>query len=133
MHQGQNIAESIMRMCLDVTGFMKDNVNVRKDLAALYDHRSLEAKSNATGKLRRPKAPYCLKPTKRKEVLRWLKTLKFLDLYVANIKQAVNVGTGKLNGLKSHDYHILKPIYGRCLINSVTSITRFVLSKSQRR
>jgi hypothetical protein len=26
---------------------------------------------------------------------------------VANIKQAVNVGTGKLNGLKSHDYHIL--------------------------
>jgi hypothetical protein len=133
MHQGQNIAESIMRMCLDVTGFMKDNVNVRKDLAALYDHHSLEAKSNATGKLRRPKAPYCGKTTKRKDVLRWLKTLKFLDLYVANIKQAVNVGTGKLNGLKSHDYHILKPIYGRCLINSVTSIDRFVLSKSQRR
>jgi hypothetical protein len=25
---------------------------------------------------------------------------------VANIKRAVNVGTGKLNGLKSHDYHI---------------------------
>jgi hypothetical protein len=32
--------------------------------------------------------------------------LKFPDRYAANIKQAVNVSTGKLNGLKSHDYHI---------------------------
>jgi hypothetical protein len=86
----------------------------------------------------------CLKPTKRKEVLRWLKTLKFLDHYVAKIKCVVIVGTSKLNGLKNHDYHIfierrqcsvaiLKPFCGRCLLNSVTSIDRFVLSKSQRR
>jgi hypothetical protein len=26
---------------------------------------------------------------------------------VANIKQAVNIGTDKLNGMKSHDYHII--------------------------
>jgi hypothetical protein len=49
-----------------------------------------------------------LKPTERKEVLKWLKTLKFPDCYAANIKQAVNVGTGKLNELKRHDYHIFK-------------------------
>jgi hypothetical protein len=131
-------------MYLDVANFVKDNVNARKDLVALCDRPSLEAKPNARGKLRRPNAPYCLKPTERKEVLRWLKTLKFLDRYATNIKQAVNVGTGKLNGLKSHDYHIvierletvcfmviLKPICGRCLLNSVTSTDRFVLSKSQ--
>jgi hypothetical protein len=47
-----------------------------------------------------------LKPTKRKEVLRWLKALKFLDRYAANIEQAVNIGTDKLNRLKSYDYHI---------------------------
>jgi hypothetical protein len=33
--------------------------------------------------------------------------LKFPDRYVANIKHAVNLDTGKLVGLKSHDYHIL--------------------------
>jgi hypothetical protein len=33
--------------------------------------------------------------------------LKFPDHYAANIKQVVNVSTGKLNGLKSHDYHII--------------------------
>jgi hypothetical protein len=38
-----------MRICLDVTDFMKDKMNARKDLAALYDHSSLEAKPNARG------------------------------------------------------------------------------------
>jgi hypothetical protein len=86
MHQEQNIAKSIMSMCLDVTSFTKDNMNARKDLAALCDHPSLEVKPNARGNLSRPKAPYYLKPTKKNEVLRWLKSLKFLDHYAANIK-----------------------------------------------
>jgi hypothetical protein len=86
MHHERNVAKSIMSMCLDVTSFMKDNIDVRKDLAALYDHPSLEAKPNARGKLVRTKAPYYLKPTERKEVLRWLKTLKFLNCYAVDIK-----------------------------------------------
>jgi hypothetical protein len=86
MHQERNVVENIMSMYLVVTGFTKDNVNARKDLAALCDRPSLEAKLNARGNLKRPKAPYYLKLTKRKEVLRWLKTLNFLDRYVANIK-----------------------------------------------
>jgi hypothetical protein len=106
MHQEQNVAESIMNMCLDVTSFMKDNLNARKDLADLCDRPNMDAKPNSRGDLRRTKAPYCLKLTQRKEVLRWIKTLKFPDRYATNIKRAVNVGTGKLNGLKSHDYHI---------------------------
>jgi hypothetical protein len=86
MHQEQNIAESIMSMCLDVTGFTKDNMNARKDLADICDRPNMEAKPNARGNLGRTKAPYCLKPTERKEVLRWLKTLKFPDRYATNIK-----------------------------------------------
>jgi hypothetical protein len=107
MHQKCNIAERIISMCLDITGFSKDNINARKDLVALCDHPLLEVKTNAKGNLTRPRSPYCLKPTERKEVLKWLKKLKFPDRYAANIKRAVNVGTGKLNGLKSHDYHII--------------------------
>jgi hypothetical protein len=86
MHQEQNVVKSIISMCLDVTDFMKDNFNARKDLAALCDRPSLEAKPNARGKLGRPKVSYCLKLTERKEVLRWLKTLKFPDRHAANIK-----------------------------------------------
>jgi hypothetical protein len=46
-------------------------------------------------------------PKEREEIFQWLKKLKFPDCYAANIKQAVNLDTGKLVGLKSHDYHIL--------------------------
>jgi hypothetical protein len=86
IHQERNIVENIMSMCLDVTNFMKDYMNAREDLAILCDRPSLEAKLNTRGKLSRPNAPYCLEPIERKEVLRWLKTLKFLDRYVVDIK-----------------------------------------------
>jgi hypothetical protein len=107
MHQEHNVVESIISMCFDVTGFSKDNINARKDLAALCNRPSLETEINAKGNLKRPRAPYCLKPAERKEILSLLKKLKFPDRYASNIKQAVNVSTGKLNGLKSHDYHII--------------------------
>jgi hypothetical protein len=47
MHQEHNVTESIISKCFDVTGFSKDNTNARKDLAALWNHPSLEAKRNA--------------------------------------------------------------------------------------
>jgi hypothetical protein len=62
--------ESIISMCFDVIDFSKDIVNARKDLAALCNRPSLEPKTNAKGNLKRPQAPYCLKPTERKELLR---------------------------------------------------------------
>jgi hypothetical protein len=77
---------------------LKDNVNVRTDLAGLCSRPSLEPKINAKGNLKRPWAPHCLKPAERKSILKWLKKLKFPDRYASNIKRAVNVSTSKLNG-----------------------------------
>jgi hypothetical protein len=47
MHQEHNIMESIISMRFNVIGLSKDNVNTRKDLAALCSRPSLEAKRNA--------------------------------------------------------------------------------------
>jgi hypothetical protein len=44
MHQERNVVESIISMCLDVTGFSKDNMNARKELTALCDRPLLESK-----------------------------------------------------------------------------------------
>jgi hypothetical protein len=41
----------------------------------------------------------------KKEILIWLKNLKFSDGY-ADFRRAVNLESGKLSGVKSHDYHI---------------------------
>jgi hypothetical protein len=86
LHQKRNVAESIISMCLDVTDFSKDNMNVRKNLVVLCDRPSLEVKKTTKGNLTRPQAPYYLMSTERKEILNWLKKLKFPDRYVANIK-----------------------------------------------
>jgi hypothetical protein len=146
MHQEHNVAESIISMCFDVTDFLKDNISARKDLTTLCSCHSLEAERNAKENLTRPHAPYYLKPAERKEILRWVKKLKFSNRYASNIKRAVNVNTDKLNGLNSHDCHIIIEIFmpvifcgyfnvicGRYLLNSTTSINIFVLKKSQKR
>jgi hypothetical protein len=44
-----------------------------------------------------------LKPTKRKEVMSWLQDLIFPDGYVADLRRAINLEIGKINGMKSHD------------------------------
>jgi hypothetical protein len=68
MHQKRNVAKSIISICFDVTGFSKNNVNERKDLAALCNRPSLEPKRNARKHLKRPRAPYYLKSAERKEI-----------------------------------------------------------------
>jgi hypothetical protein len=80
----------------------KDNHKARKDLSLLCNRPSLELKPRS-GK---PRAPFCLKARDRKEVLIWLKNLKFSDGYAAGFRRPVNLDTGKLSGAKSHDYHI---------------------------
>jgi hypothetical protein len=77
MHQERNVAKNVISMCFDVIDFSKDNMNSRKDLGALCNHPLLEDKRNAKGNVTRPRVPYCLKPTKRKKILKWLKKLKF--------------------------------------------------------
>jgi hypothetical protein len=80
----------------------KNNHKARKDLTLLCNRPSLELKS----RIGKPRAPFCLKARDRKEVLIWLKNLKFPDGYAVGFRRAVNLDTGKLSGVKCHDYHI---------------------------
>jgi hypothetical protein len=55
-----------------------------------------------------PRALFCLTSKDKIEVMRWMKKkITFPDGYAAGLKRAVNLKTGKLTGLKSHDFHIL--------------------------
>jgi hypothetical protein len=48
-----------------------------------------------------------MKAKERKEVMTWMKNLKFLDGFAVGFKKAVNLKIGKLIGVKSHDYHVI--------------------------
>jgi hypothetical protein len=63
--------------------------------------------NEAPGKWVKPRADYVLTRPQRKEILEWFKTLKFPDGYAANLRQGVNIQTLRINGVKSHDYHIM--------------------------
>jgi hypothetical protein len=103
MYQECNIAESIINTCMDIMGKTKDNFKARRDIAHVCNCPSLELDERG-GK---PRAPFCLKVKDKKEVMRWIKRLKFPDSYVAGLKRCVNVKVGKIHGLKSYDYHII--------------------------
>jgi hypothetical protein len=102
MHQEHNVGESILSTCMSFMDKTKDNHKTRKDLTLIYNRPSLELKSRG-GK---PRAPFYLKGRVIKEVLIWLKNLKFPDGYATGFRRAINLGTEKLSGVKSHDYHI---------------------------
>jgi hypothetical protein len=103
MHQECNMGESIISTLLGFPGKTKDNRNARQDLVELCNRPSLELKVNG-GK---PCASFCLKPQQKKEVMWWMKRLKFPNGYAVGLRRSVNMMIGKLNGLKSHDYHII--------------------------
>jgi hypothetical protein len=76
-------------------------MEAQQDLTELYNRLSLELKVNG-GKSR---ASFCLKPQQMKEVMWWMKRLKFPDGYTAGLRRSMNMMTEKLIGLKSHGYH----------------------------
>jgi hypothetical protein len=95
--------ESIISTCMSFSGKPKDSMNAQKDLAELYNHSPLKLK--VTGD--KPHASFCLKPQQRKEVIWWMKGLKLSDGYATSFRRSVNMTTGKLIGMKSHDFHII--------------------------
>jgi hypothetical protein len=103
IHQEHNVAESIVNTCLDIMGKTKDIFKARRDIADICNRPSLELDKRG-GKWR---ALFCLKVKDRKEVMRWMKRLKFPDDYTVGLKRCVNVKAGKIHVLKSHDYHII--------------------------
>jgi hypothetical protein len=107
MHTEKNIAEALWGTIMDIKEKSKDNVKARIDLAAICDRPNQEMRPPRAGKTwRRPPADYMLTRPQRREVLEWFQNLMFPDGYAANLRRGVNLSTMRINGLKSHDYHI---------------------------
>ena len=107
MHTEKNVAEALWATIMDIPDKTKDNIKARVDLATLCDRPKQEMKPPRGGRTwRKPKAEFALTRPQRREVLQWFQTLMFPDGYAANLRRGVNLSTMRINGLKSHDYHI---------------------------
>ena len=109
MHTEKNVGESLFHTVLNIPGKSKDNVKARVDVEKLCDRKKLHMQP-PTGRRKnwfKPHANFCLDSIQKKEAFRWLKyVVMFPDGYCSNISKGVNLSTGKVTGLKSHDYHI---------------------------
>lgn len=103
MHQERNMCEALFNTVMDFPDKTKDNFKARVDLGNICNRPTLMLRENG-GK---PRAEFALRPNERKEVMKWMKDLKFPDGYGAGFRRSVNLKTMKINGLKSHDYHIM--------------------------
>jgi hypothetical protein len=78
----------------------KDNPKARVDLAELCDIPNQEIRPPRGGKpWKRPKADFVLTPKQRMEVLEWIKTLMFPNVYAVNLRRGVNLTTLRVNGM----------------------------------
>ena len=58
------------------------------------------------GKIELPSACYSLSNDKKRVLCLWVKTLKFLEGYSANLSRCVNIEERKTFGMKTHDCHV---------------------------
>jgi hypothetical protein len=103
MHLEKNFAENLIYMLFDIPNKTKDNVKAREDLENYCNRPSLYLTTDK----RKPKAPYALALTEKRQVMTWLKnTIKFPVGYASNLSRCVNLTNWTLTALKSHDFHV---------------------------
>jgi hypothetical protein len=103
MHQECNFFRALINTSIDFLDKTKYNDKAHMDLAMICDRPTQVLRENRG----RPKAEYYLKPKEQKEVMRWMKDLKFPDDFAAGFRRYMNLKTMKMKGLKSHDFHII--------------------------
>lgn len=106
MHNEKNVGETIWATCFDIPERTKDNVKARLDAAEICDRSKFNMQKKPSGRWEKPRALFSLDRAQKILVFQWLKSLKFPDMYAANIRRGVNLKQLKVTGMKSHDYHI---------------------------
>ncbi|XP_028107689.1 uncharacterized protein LOC114306623 [Camellia sinensis] len=129
MHVDKNFSENAFGTMLGIDGKNKDTDKARMDLEDMNIRKELWLTTNSDGSYVKPRASFSLTPKEREGFFEFLKSIKYLDGYAANISRSVNAKNGRLTGLKSHDCHVLiqriLPIGMRGYVDKEISTTLF--------
>jgi hypothetical protein len=106
MHIEKNICESLIATILNILGKTKDTVKARLDLKDLGIKKELQFKEIGDSCVM-PNSRYTLSKKKKKAFCDFLREVKFPDGFASNISRCINADGPKVQGLKTHDCHIL--------------------------
>jgi len=106
MHIEKNICEYILGTFLGMAGKSKDSINSRLDLEDMGIRKNLHLVRNGNS-YTIPHAPYTMTKKQKTDFCDFLKSVKFPDGYASNLAKCVTADGCNLQGLKTHDCHIL--------------------------
>ena len=103
MHIEKNVFDNIFNTVFNIPGKTKDTYKSRDELNK-YCRRPQFAQNLVTNKY--PDVPFVLNKSQKKDVLEWVKKLRFPDGYASNLGRCVDAKKLKMFGMKSHDCHV---------------------------
>jgi hypothetical protein len=103
MHIEKNILEALIGTILNIAGKTKDTAKARLDLKDLGIKEELQFTED--GEM--PVARYALSKDQKEAFCKFLQEVKFPDGFASNISRCINADGTKVQGLKTHDCHIL--------------------------
>ncbi|KAL3650075.1 hypothetical protein CASFOL_006478 [Castilleja foliolosa] len=106
MHIEKNICESLLGTLLNVRGKTKDGINARLDMVEMGIRNELKPEKVGN---RSYLPPACYTLSKKEKVLfcKFFQDIKVPSGFSSNVKSLVNMNELKLQGMKSHDCHIV--------------------------
>jgi hypothetical protein len=106
MHIEKNICDNILGTLLEIDGKNKDTVSARLDLEK-FNIRKKFWMDDQGEKYVKPHAPWMLEKEKKIQLCRYLANTRFPDGYCSNWEKCVDIVSGKVHRMKTHDCHIL--------------------------
>jgi hypothetical protein len=108
MHIEKNVCQNILCTLLNILGKTKDTHNARLDFHDMGIRPELHLQRNGNTTCKAPPAPYVLGTKQKVEFCKFLRDIKFLDGYVANLARYISEDARSVVGkLKTHSCHIL--------------------------
>ncbi|GKC11007.1 hypothetical protein Tco_1007789 [Tanacetum coccineum] len=106
--KGRQIEQgTLMGLLLNILGKTKDGINARKDMVSWGIRLKLAPVENDKKRTYLPPACYTMSKAKKTQFCKCLHDIKVPSGYSVNIRNLVSMKDCKLQGMKSHDCHVL--------------------------
>ena len=106
MHVEKNVCDNVVGTLMNIDGKTKDTYKARLDLEYMGIRKELHPIC-IDGIIKMPHACYVFNKTERIMFCKFLQSIKLPDGYASNISRCVNTKDWRIQGLKSHDCHVI--------------------------
>ena len=110
IHMQKNVFESLIATLMD-TGKSKDGLKAWKDMVQLSVMPQLHSVPEANGKYTLPATCFNLIPDEKRAICTFLRRVKVLTGFSANVKKLVSMNDLSITHYKAHNCHVMLTVF----------------------